>query len=174
MRIERKLAMISMLLAFARAGASQDEPRFQPSFAVTLTAQHVQFKAGAPVPVKLSMTNTSDHDLRFDVMVIQCKPLNYVPVTVRQVQVELYDSKGTPVPLTLYGKAVRGQVGECAGKGQPAILKPGENRIEEADLGKEFDVKNPGTYTVRALRFDKQGKAVAKSDAITVKFAEIQ
>ena len=177
-----------MLLVLAKAGACQDVPRSKPSFAIEVGAERAEFNPGASVPVKLTMTNTSDHDLRFSVMVVQCRPLINVPVTVRQVQVQLYDGEGNPVPLTVYGKVVQGRSGAgreqsgvdrehgvgCGGGGTLGILKPGESRIEEADLSKEFDIKKPGMYTIHAQRFDRESKTVVKSKAITLKFSTIQ
>jgi hypothetical protein len=134
------------------------------------------------------MTNTSDHDLHLSLMYVMCPPLINAYVTVRQVQVQLYDDEGNPVPLTVYGAVVQGRnradreqaggkrergVG-CGGHGQLAVLKPGETLTEEADLSKEFDIKKPGRYTVRAERFDKESKAAVKSDAATVTFSATQ
>src|SRR5690348_8286109 len=109
MRIE--LTIIAVLLVFASKGASQGEPRSKPSFGVAVSAEHAKFKLGAPVPVRLVMKNTTGHDLRFDVMYVVCPPLINAHVTVRQVQVQLYDSVGKPVPLTIYGAVVQGRSG---------------------------------------------------------------
>ena len=119
---------------------------------------------------------------------MQCRPLINVPVTVRQVQLQLYDSQGKMVPLTLYGKVAQGtsdadreQSGAgreqgiaCGGSGTLEVLKPGESRVEETDLSKEFDIKKPGRYTVRAQKLDQESKAVVKSEAVTVTFTAAQ
>ncbi len=177
-----------MLLVFTRAGASQDEPRSKPSFAVAVSAAHVEFEPGAPIPVKLTMTNTSDRDLTFSVTGVQCPPLINEWVTMRQVQVLLYDSEGNLVPLTRYGAAVQGRTGPvakapgadreqgvgCGGRSTIEILRPGESRIEETDLSKEFDIKKAGTYTVRAQRLDKESQGLVKSEAVTVTLVAIE
>ncbi len=175
MRLERQLVLAAALILLARGGASQDEPRWKPSFSIALSADRMEFKAdGSPTPLKLAMSNTSDLDLRFDVLVKRCKHLDYVPVTVRQVDVQLYDSDGNPVPLTLYGKAVRGRAGECFGRGAQGVLKPGDSLAEEVDINKEFEIKKPGRYTVQAQRLDKDGKAMVKSEAVTVTLTAAQ
>lgn len=113
------------------------------------------------------MTNTSDRDLRFDVIFIRDKELNYEPVRERLVDVQLYDNEGNAVPLTLFGRVARGRC-LCFGKGVQGLLRPSESLTEEADLSKEFDIKKPGKYTVRAERFDKESKAMVRSEAATV------
>jgi hypothetical protein len=187
--MNRSLLLISMLLVFTRAGVSQDEPRSKPQFAVGASAAHVEFKSGAPIPVKLTMTNTSDRDLHYTVFAKGCPPpINYLSVTMRQVQALLYDSEGNLVPLTPYGAAVQGRTGPvaippgrerqygvgCGGGGTEGVLKPGKSLIEEADLSKEFAIKKPGKYTVRAQRLDEESKAVVKSEAVTVTFTAAQ
>jgi hypothetical protein len=168
MTLGLKLTAIPMLLLFAGSGIGQNEPRIKPSFSVTLSAERREAKVGSPMPLKLTMTNTSEHDLHLSVRILQAKALNYVPVTVRHIDVELYDSGGNPVPRTDYGKTVRGQCGECGGGGTRDDLKPGESLNEEADLTKEFDIKKPGSYTVRAQRMDEDNKLQVKSDLITL------
>ncbi|HWB86848.1 MAG TPA: hypothetical protein VG675_22070 [Bryobacteraceae bacterium] len=188
MTLERKLAAIAMLIAFPGLGLTQDEARSKPSVSVALSARPTQVKLGGPAPVKLTMTNTSDHDLHLSVMYVMCPPLINAYVTVRQMQVQLYDDEGNPVPLTVYGTVVQGRSGAerepasgkrergigCGGHGQLAILKPGESRTEEADLSKEFDIKKPGTYTLRAQKLDNENKAVVKSGAVSVTFTAAQ
>jgi hypothetical protein len=189
MRTNRTLILVSMLLVLTQAGTSQDEPHSKASFALAVHAERVEFKPGGPMPVKLTMTNTSDRDLRYSVFTKRCPPpIEHLSATMRQVQVLLYDSEGNLVPLTPYGAAVQGRTGPvaippaaqqrqgfgCGGRGTLAVLKPGESRTEEADLTKEFDIKKPGRYTIRAQRLDKESKAVIKSDAVTVKFGEMQ
>ncbi len=118
--------------------------------------------------LKMTMTNTSDHDLRFTVRVLQAKDLNYAPVNARQVDIQLLDSKGHFVPLTPYGRAVRGQCGECGGGGTLGDLRPGESLNEEVDLSREFDITKPGRYTVRAQQLDEASKLQVRSDPVTV------
>lgn len=169
MRLERQLVLAATLILLAKGGASQDEPHWKPSFSIALSADRMEFKAdGSPTPLKLAMSNTSDLDLRFDVLVKRCKHLDYVPVTVRQVDVQVYDSDGNPVPLTLYGKAVRGRAGECFGRGAQGVLKPGDSLAEEVDISKEFEIKKPGRYTIRAQRWDEESKSMVKAEPLTV------
>lgn len=107
---------------------------------------------------------------------------------MRQTQILLYDSEGNLVPLTPYGAAVQGRTGPvampsgaerqqgvaCGGGGTLGVLKPGESLIEEADLSKEFYIKKPGRYTIRAQRLDKESKAVVRSEAATVTLSVAQ
>jgi hypothetical protein len=189
MRMNRTVIMVSMLLVLTRAGSSQGEPRLKPSFAVAAGAERVEFKPGAPMPVKLTMTNTSDRDLRYTVFSMWCPPpIEHLSGRMRQMQILLYDSEGNLAPLTPYGVAVQGITGPvatppgaergqgvaCGGGGTVGVLKPGESLIEEADLSKEFDIKKPGRYTIRAQRLDKESKAVVRSEAVTVTFTAAQ
>jgi hypothetical protein len=182
MRLERKLMTVPVLLLFARGGFGQGGPQQKESVAVAINVARVEFRPGVPALVKLTMTNTSDRDIRLNVMVVQCRPLINEYVTVRQMQLHLYDSEGNLMPLTLYGKVVQGgpepdekqsrnnrEAGvSCGGGGTLGILKPGESLTEEADLNKEFEIKKPGKYTVRAQRVDQESKAVVMSAAVPV------
>jgi hypothetical protein len=114
------------------------------------------------------MTNESEQDLFYSVRVLQAKALNYQPVNVRPIRVELRDIEGKLMPLTIYGKTIRGQCGDCGGGGTLGGLKPGESRSEMVDLNKEFDIKKPGKYTVHAERLDEASKTLVKSSGITV------
>jgi hypothetical protein len=189
MGMNRTLITVSILLVLNRAGTGQDEARSKVSFAVNVGAERVDFKPGAPIPLKLTMTNTSDRDFRYSVMIKLCPPpIEHLSLTMRQVQLLLYDSEGNLVPLTPYGAAVQGRTGPvalppgaerekgvgCFGRGTLDILKPGESRIEEADLSKEFDIKKPGKYTVRAQRLDKDSKAVVRSEAVALRVTSTQ
>lgn len=67
------------------------------------------------MPVKLTMTNTSDRDLRYTVFSQWCPPpIEHLSGRVRQMQVLLYDCEGNLVPLTQYGAAVQGRSGPVA------------------------------------------------------------
>ncbi len=175
------------MLVFPGTGLTQDEARAKASVSVALSTRPGQVKLGAPAPVKLTMTNTSDHDLRFSVHYVMCPPLINSYVTVRQVRIQLSDEEGNPVPLTVYGAVVQGRSGAdveqsekgkrgvgCGGRYLLDILKPGETLREEADLSKEFAIKRPGTYTVRAQKLDQESKTSVKSDAVTVTFSAAQ
>lgn len=166
--MQRRSVLISTLFLIAGAGSGQTAARRKPSFSIAVHAERMEIRPGLPARLKLTMTNTSDRDLHYSVRVLGAKSLNYKWVTVRQVELALYDSEGNPVPLTNYGKVVRGQCGECGGGGTLGILKPGESLDEEADINREFDIEKPGTYTVRATRFDKDNQALVKSDGITL------
>jgi hypothetical protein len=182
-------SVISTLLVLVGLADAQGIPAVKPSFSVATSATRAEVKIGTPIVLKLTMTNISDHDLRFSVRVLQCPPLISRWVEVRQVQVQLYDSEGNPVPLTLYGGVVQGRSGEyasrrakvplhgkgareqgvgCGGGGTLGVLKPGESLTEDADLSKEFELRSPGRYTVYAQRWDEDRKAQVKSDRISL------
>ena len=157
-----------MLILAASTLRSQSESGSKSPFSVALIADGVEFNIGSQIVLQSAMTNTSDHDLVFTTWFLQSKTLGDKSVKVRQVVVELYDSEGSPVPLTLYGKAIRGQCGACGGKGVLDGLKPGESRNEVVDLSKEFDIKKPGKYSVQAQRLDEISKTLVKSSVVTI------
>ncbi len=167
MELEHRLALISMLLLFTADAVGQDELRSKSPFSIALSAERLEFRPGSPIPLKVMMTNTSDRDLRFDIIFIRDKELNYEPVKERLVDVQLYDNEGNSVPLTLFGRVARGRC-LCFGKGVQGLLRPGESLTEEADLSKEFDIKQPGKYTIRAQRFDEKSKAMVKTEPLGV------
>ena len=189
MRTNRNLITVSVVLVLTGTGFSQEEARSKPSFTVAAGAERVEFNSGVPMPVTLTMTNTSDRDLRYSVFWKRCPPpIEHLSATMRQMQVLLYDSEGNLVPLTQYGASVQGRTGPvaippdaerrqgygCGGSGTLGILKPGESLIEKADLAKEFDIKKPGRYTVRAQRLDQANEAVVKAEAVTVTLTAVQ
>lgn len=175
MSTNRALILISMLLVLTQAGISQDEPRSRASFALAVSADRVEFQPGMPIPLKLTITNTSVSDFHYSVAVVSCAPIINEWVKVRQVQIQLDDINRNQVPLSVYGSVAQrrpraeGEQGfGCGGRSATEVLKPGESLTEEVDLSKEFDIKKPGKYTVRAERFDEKAKAMVKAEPVTL------
>lgn len=180
MRVENLIPMTVLLVASGHAW--QNEPLPKPSFSVAITTGAGEFKLGAAIPINLILTNTSGSDLRYSVKTIYCPPPVDIGVAQRQVQVMLYDEDKNLVPLTQYGALIQGKTGPvalppeavsrkgvgCGGGGTRGELKPGESKVEQADLNKDFDLKKPGKYTMRAQRLDDNSKTLVKSDVITI------
>jgi hypothetical protein len=93
----------------------------------------------------------------------------------------LRDGEGRPIAETEYGKTIHGrsvrqsQRAEHDMPGVPGggrtgvagVLVAGETFKETSDLSKEFDLRKPGTYTLRAFRKDGVTSQTIYSNEIT-------
>jgi hypothetical protein len=159
-------------IAFGLAGAwGQEEATTKPRFLLTATMPVTTVHVGTPILVDFALTNTSDrllwlHFERSRGPVFEEK--------LRQIDVEVRDSEGNSIPETEFGKTIQGRsvrqpdraahdkpgVGRGGRTGVDGALPPGETLRETSDLSKEFDLRKPGTYTVRASRKDIAGQAI--------------
>jgi hypothetical protein len=139
---------------------------------------------GSPVPLKLLLTNISDHDIGFSEYNVSGPMLKHV--RLRQVDVQIRDGDGKLVAETEYGRAIHGRsVGQpgavAADTSQPgragapprdvlSVLLPGRTLTEESDLSKEFDLSRPGKYTVQATarRTDPDTGLRVQSNTLTL------
>lgn len=88
-------------------GAAQEKPARKPRSTITLSAPQSEIELGSPVPLTLSLTNISDHDLRFGVETIP-GPV-FKNEKGRQMDIRVRDSNGKPVTETEYGKTIHGR-----------------------------------------------------------------
>ena len=162
MQVKPRYVLSSILLSLAgMAGAQEAQPK-KPAFSLSITARQATAKAGSPVALQLTLTNTTEHDLEVGRGFINGTLLRYMDVKV-------LDKDGQPVADTDYGLGLHGRrpgpIG--GGVGFSEKIKPGEAIHEEADLSKEFDLSKPGKYTVQAERMDSTIREVVKSNVIT-------
>ena len=106
-----------------------------------------------------------------------------VVLPVPPLQMSVLDSEGRPVPETSYGRKVHGTepppvphsgygLGPNENPGFPIPTLPirpgGTIRGLPHNLSKEYDLSNPGTYTVQARRRDTYSESVVESNLLTI------
>ncbi|MGO9231209.1 MAG: hypothetical protein ACLQKA_18630 [Bryobacteraceae bacterium] len=162
MRVRSTYVLLSTLLGLAGIMAAQDPQPKKPAFSIAISAPQFAVKAGSPMVLQLTLTNTTDHDLNVSHAHINGTLLRYMDVKV-------FDKDGQPVAETDYGMGLHGRrlwpiFGDA---GTSESIKPSEAVHEESDLNKEFDLSKPGKYTVQAERMDSTVREVVKSNVIT-------
>jgi hypothetical protein len=171
-------------LVTAQASAAQERQRPEPALKLVITAPESEIRLGSPVPLKLVLTNISNHDIWFSGFNVSGPVFKQVPL--RQIDIQVRDSDGKLVAETEFGKTIHGRSVERPqveppdpskpGKPLPGpprdvfmISQPGETLAEESDLSKEFDLSKPGRYTVHAVarRLDPDAGGLVQSNDVT-------
>jgi hypothetical protein len=129
--------------------------------------QHDTVKAGAEVVLLIALTNATASKIE-----LYRATTGHHPYTIR-----LLDSKAKVPPLTAFGKALRGEPLLREGSKVPGIIldqgfwltiAAGQTREDRLYLFEEFDLSQPGVYTVQLERIDPATKIVVKSNADTL------
>jgi hypothetical protein len=169
------VCMIALLalLSSGNIGAqdSTSKPKAKPSFSIEIAAVYDTVKIGSPIVVKMTLTNISDHELKFwnSAKGPYC--------------VEVRDSKGKIPPETdmgfeLNGHAKREDVVKRVGRsaldfnGVAVPLKPGEKWPEQFDVRERYNLTQPGKYTVYVRRELEESYKYVMSNEITVTLTE--
>jgi hypothetical protein len=174
MLVRTSCLIFSMLIWFTGPALAQDRERAQTQLTITISAPMTTVKAGAAVPLRLTLTNTSDSPLGVQAFGVEAPP--YGVVRLRDLDIQIRDSDGKPVAETQFGKLIHGRYvpprevkpdhsrplrpGPGGSRALASVIEPGQTLIEESDLAKEFDLSMPGEYTVQGMRRDKAGKLV--------------
>jgi hypothetical protein len=158
-RILLALSCCGCILAQKANTTQTVEPK--PQFSITIVGLPGEVRLGAPLIVRISLTNNSESDMRLGTIPISGGTVHRIPLMVR-------DSSGKLVPKTEYGKRVHGEslTGGVTVFSFP--LEPGKTFREESDLSTEFSLTTPGKYTVQAERLDAETHTIVKSDVVTV------
>ena len=156
------------LLAFAAALGQSAKPLFSIDISGPKTV-----KAGAPIEIKVTLTNTSDHSIDF--MAHEPEELNY--------STEVFKSNGELAGYTTQGHFIA--TGTCkvqdadpkgpclADLGRPAVvsLRPSGKYITWITVTDQFLLNNPNDYSIRVSRStagDPKDRVLVKSNALTV------
>jgi hypothetical protein len=158
--LQSKLAFLSVMsVAFAMPAAPAPPPE-NPLASFKISAPQSTVKSGTPLIVKLSLTNTSDHDLSWTVggpkppVKVVVKNGNDKEVLETPYGLEVHGNGPHPLPF-------RGSV-------SMGILKPGATYGEETDVAKQYDLSKPGVYTIQMLWHENVTHTWMKSNSITV------
>jgi hypothetical protein len=140
-----------------------------PLFSVTLGAPKDPLKSGAKLILRVTVTNTSDHNIAFK------RTNNPVSNEEFRYQIEVRDADGRPAQPSAQVRALEGQVTEIEDLDNHAYwLKPGESYSDDLEITKLYDLSRPGKYTVSVSKdlltrqYPVPPEYVAKSDLVTI------
>jgi len=107
-------------------------------------------RTGSEVKLGIATKNISDQTIYH--IVLTGKPGRYLDIAIR-------DSKGNPVQETPHGRKVHGtELNRQPWSGSVFTgrypIKPGETFEETINLSQEYDLSQPGTYSIQVLRSD--------------------
>lgn len=155
----RTLAYAVALAALATVPAVGAPRQGQP-FTLTLEAPERPLKAGKPLTLRVTVTNTSDHAMRV--------PVTRAPADVMVIyRVNVLDGLGRPVPRrpSLKNRIWYGRMGS-------AELQPGKSLTDEVSITYLYDLSRPGRYRVWVAELVHRGpnapNDMARSNTITV------
>ena len=140
--------------AIAILAICAQEPATSP-FTVRLSPMQPEVRSGSRVEVKVVVTNTSDHELRFTSIRDRLTSSSYL--------IDVRDSSGRRAPQ---------KAGTGAGQGMHSSylrppIKPGESFKENVNVSAWFDLSEPSEYSIQLSRRDSEDMDV-KSNVIHV------
>jgi hypothetical protein len=133
------------------------------------------FKNGAEVRLEVTVTNTSDHNVRF------ARSPGIVPEEELNYFLEIRDAKGGEVALTQFFANLRAYPQSTWGSFTSRDLAPREWFEDDLVITKLYDLTQPGAYTITASRplaeswkplaaiWGQGGEHVVKSNTITIR-----
>jgi hypothetical protein len=171
-------AALVVAFGLATAWAGQEQAPGKPGFRLSATMPIATVRAGTSIVVDFALINSSDRYLWLHFVAV---PGRVSEESLRLIDVELRDSDGKPIAETEHGKTIHGRVArqpKIAERDKPGVgrggqsgvdgaLPSGETLREVSDLTKEFDLSQPGTYTVRGFRKDGLSGQIVYSNEIT-------
>jgi hypothetical protein len=129
-----------------------------PPFKIAITAESPTVVAGAEVSIKVSLTNTSGHDVREGVRYI----LGGVNTSY---QFKVRDEHGRLVPKRTYPHPELGFPGSVNFR----TISPGETITEDQEVSALYDMRKPGKYTIQvSRRVSDNPKDDIESNTVTV------
>jgi hypothetical protein len=135
-------------------------------FSLKLHAPVAPIKSGTEVRLKVTVTNVSDHSVRFG------RTPGIVPEEELSYLIEVRDAPGQLPPLTPFFQSLRENPSSTWGSYITYELEPGKSFDDELVITKLYVLTQPGKYTVWVARgqdpLDKSGKSVVKSNEVTV------
>ncbi|SRR6266446_8706131 len=126
-----------------------------PPFKIAITAESPTVVAGTDVSIKVSLTNTSDHDVREGVM--------YGRGNIASIyRFEVRDEHGKLVPKRTYPHPELGFPGSV----RFSPISPKQTITEDQEVSALYDMRKPGKYTIQVWKRDP--KDDIKSNIVTV------
>lgn len=133
----------------------------QAPYTLSISAESPAVKSGDHVAIRVTVTNTSKHEIEFPVR------YNYMLTMDSLDKYEIVDGAAVPaIKNTLKHPELASQSLD-----PPTIIKPGESKVVGTDfLNVAYNLTRPGEYTVQLSRqFSHRGKEeVVRSNKIIV------
>ncbi len=159
---------IPLLLAgvsVAVPNQSEAEKQVKPPFSITISTETPTVKAGSGLSIKISITNTSNHDINATSAYFM-GPYAFMDAgydeEVRDSKGNLAKSKQPPMPgaddpVVIDSVRIK-------------ILKPGETTGSITGVSPDYDISQPGEYFIQLSKriSDNPKDGVVKSNKITV------
>lgn len=163
-----QFARLAMTVGCIGLAAAQDAQPLKPSFSLALSAPESTVHVGSAIKLSIKMTNISDHDI-YHVAALIGGEMKLRSNLVLNVS----NSEGNPATETALGKEVHDtEVNRPPRSGSifnsRVVVKPGKTTTETRVLNEEFDLNNPGTYTVKAQRRDPESNLLVESNALKI------
>jgi hypothetical protein len=162
MNILIKCALFVTLAVLPEIITAQGAQPAEPWFSVTIVGPKASVSVGSDVRLKVTFVNNTEQDIRYPGAGL---PTRNGPV----FDIDIRDSGGKPAQETTYGLRMHGKDVRpwSGGSVFAATAHPGDKIEEELILSKEFDMSNPGDYTVQ-VRERNPKLQVVKSNSITI------
>jgi hypothetical protein len=152
------------LFSFALAAIPPSVQTGQVPFSIAISTQSDLMKAGSEILVEITLTNTSNHEIRVG------KAPGNLPQAESEYSIEVRDSKGRVAPDTDYGRKVRQKKIWFYRSRDSVTLQPGESLKDGALITKLYDLSHVDRYTVQISRLipEQWGRGTAKSNYINI------
>lgn len=153
------ISMTLLIAVFTTVIAAQSDPASEP-FTIAISTVDSAVKPGAPVRIKINLTNTSGSDLDLSGSVNdrtgQDSNFHYL----------IHDEKGKAAPKRIYDHPEIGSGSPILGR----VVKPGATLTEEQDVSRIHSFTHPGKYVIEAVRpvSSDPKDGLLKSNPITV------
>jgi hypothetical protein len=165
MRISMGLLLLFMSRAAPCTASAQGT---RPSFSVTISVPQDVVAAGSEVKVKITLKNTSNHDIGIPKSPADDQGGSYNKITVRDEEGNLVADNATIAARTDKHKGTQSELMNLTM--ETIILftvKPGESLKDGIKLSEIYDLSKPGKYSIELERTDDT-KTVVKSNTITL------
>jgi dipeptidyl aminopeptidase/acylaminoacyl peptidase len=134
------------------------------SFAITISAPQNEVQVGSDVPVRITLSNISNHQIVFS-----HRPGVNNPEFSYEIEVK--NAKGQLVEETAYGREAREPRRRQEESRTLDYVQPGGSVVQTAHIAKLVSLSRPGWYTVLVVRKDPGSGEVVRSNE--VKFAVV-
>ncbi len=135
-------------------------------FTLTIVGPKVPLVAGCPLRLLVTVEDTSGRPIT-----LVTSP-GVPPDDTWDYHIDVRDAHGRPARPSAFALSLRGKHTLVAGSFVGHRLDPGATFVDEVSVTKDFDLREPGKYTIRVSRFlgpvGHPGKGVVKSNVVTV------
>jgi len=139
----------------------------KPSFIMTISLKEKTVRPGSQVFVNVDLTNTSDREAQIYITRSGKTPYTF----------QVLDGTGKAAPLTRQGRAIlngqsvvkdeKGNLRMMVGTGGAVPVAPG-GTLHDMVIVTEYDLSQPGEYTIRLQRTDPATKLIVTSNTVTL------